>query len=95
MFLTRCLSALREHDGDVGVALEQLLTKAFDMEKSYAAKPKLSDEEASLYKDMKEDEKMALESIYGESFSEKIPGKVHALLLFWPLLKSVYLQRTL
>ena len=75
---SRCIEALNNSNGDVGQAFEKLMVDLFqlDLEQSEA-----SDE------DQKEDEKLAIQSIYGdEALTEKIPGKLWELELDLPSL---------
>jgi ATP-dependent RNA helicase DHX57 len=73
---SRCAKALHEAKGDVGAALENLLTECFASEKEAATAERLTESEITFFNEQKEDEKLALESIYGEAFTERIAGKV-------------------
>ncbi|ELT89228.1 hypothetical protein CAPTEDRAFT_73423, partial [Capitella teleta] len=72
-----CETALDENDGDIGYALEMLLCKCFEDILSV----EVDENEISVIdvQEQREEEKMALESIYAEAFSERIPNKVWSL----------------
>ena len=93
---SRCVSVLSRTDGDVGAALELLMAESFglsfDEEEDTGTGPgeivssNMDDnlDNEHFYQDLeeqKQDEKMALESIYESLFTEKIPGKVWELRL--------------
>ncbi|XP_059087523.1 putative ATP-dependent RNA helicase DHX57 [Tigriopus californicus] len=81
---TRLISVLRDTDGDVGRALERLLSQCFPGAASRLNPP--SPEDLTLYREQKEDEKMALASIYHEGFIEKIPDKLWVIELKLPFM---------
>lgn len=86
-----CESALEECDGDIGSALEHLLTLCFaeqlnSLGDSGAAKSDTSWEEVL---EQRNEEKMALESIYGDCFTERIPNTIWSLLLELPNLSEL------
>ncbi len=71
---SRCIKTVQECEGDVGMALEQLLGEFL---KVPTENPEEVDEdEAKMFDEMKEDEKTALQSIYEENFVERVPGRV-------------------
>ena len=91
---SRCVSVLSRTDGDVGAALELLMTESFGLssdedEDTCPGEIVSSNMEDNLEPDtfeqdlieQKQDEKLALESIYDTLFTEKIPGKVWELRL--------------
>ena len=93
---SRCVSVLSRTGGDVGAALELLMTESFglsfDEEEDTGTGPgeivssnmddNLDHEHFDQnLEEQKQDEKMALESIYESLFTEKIPGKVWELRL--------------
>ena len=97
---SRCLSALSRTDGDVGAALELIMSESFDVHCSvgdnhHDASPgeivssDFVEEERTNNSvhidqellDQRNDEKMALESIYETQLTEKIVGKVWELRL--------------
>lgn len=80
----RLIPVLRATDGDVGAALEKLLSQCFP-NSSDVAQP-LTPEELTMYREQKEDEKMALASIYREEFVEKIPEKLWVIELNVPFM---------
>ncbi len=72
----RCAEALsKSKDGDVGIAFESLMADCFNL------KFDSSSGESDNHKD---EEKMAIESIYPETFSELIPNKLWELKLDLP-----------
>jgi hypothetical protein len=72
---SRCVKALEECEGDVGLALEQLLGDFLQLEDDDFT-DEVDEESAATFSEMMEDEKTALESIYGEAFTERVPGHV-------------------
>ncbi len=72
----RCIMALRETNGDVGLALEKLLTQCFNWNSDDEDVDAYDDETLAKCQDAMEDEKTALEAIYGDAFVERIPGRV-------------------
>ena len=77
--------------GDVGEAMSWLLSQLMAKED-----PAVLDESSldlEMMKEAKEDEKMALESIYADAFHEKIPGRVWEIKLKIPSLLK-YCQKT-
>ena len=91
---SRCVSALSSTDGDVGAALELLMAESFNLsfdddEDTGPGEIVCSNMDENLdnehlemdLEEQKQDEKMALESIYETLFTEKIPGKVWELRL--------------
>ena len=92
---SRCISALSRTNGDVGAAVEHLMAESFglsfynDVENTGPGEIVSSNMDENLENEnldmdlveQKQDEKMALESIYETLFTEKIPGKVWELRL--------------
>ena len=96
---SRCVSALARTDGDVGAALELIMTESFDIGSSSGSDDANDDGPGPIVAsncvddhqleavseqdllDQRNDEKMALESIYESSFTEKLVGKVWELRL--------------
>ncbi|KAI8788572.1 ATP-dependent RNA helicase DHX57 [Biomphalaria glabrata] len=79
--LELCEEALQICDEDVGAAMEYLLNDFFDIRLSIKD-TEATDTGSDLYREVleaREDEKMALKSIYDEAFEERIMGKVWAL----------------
>ena len=91
---SRCASVLSRTDGDVGAALELLMSESFGLaskveEDTCPGEIISSNMQENLDKnyseqdllDQRQDEKMAVESIYDTLFTEKIPNKVWELRL--------------
>ena len=77
---SRCIESLNKANGDVGQAFENLMVDLFEL----SLEPSIGND---LQEDQKEDEKLAIQSIYGdEALSEKIPGKLWELQLELPSL---------
>ena len=90
---TRCAAALKENDGDLGLSLESLMSQCFNV-------PLPHDDDNDGPKDnqgqtleeileQRSEEKMALESIYGDRFIERIPNRVWVVLLELPHLTEL------
>ncbi|XP_072032670.1 putative ATP-dependent RNA helicase DHX57 [Amphiura filiformis] len=78
-----CVTALQEND-DVGAALEYLLKKCYDDDKAKQSKDKAchgEDVTMETALEQRQDEALALSSIYAEDFEEKIPNKLWTLQL--------------
>jgi ATP-dependent RNA helicase DHX57 len=81
---SRCVEALSKANQDVGLAFELLMAECFGL---FDLQPQVAASCSNPETDEKEDEKMALESIYGEqAFAVKIPGKLWELTLNLPAL---------
>ena len=76
---SRVTESLEACNDDCGEAIERLMTHCFDLS--------VSDDHENT-DEHKLDEKMALESIYGETFKEKIPGKLWQFELEVPTLEK-------
>ena len=89
---TRCAEALSKSDDDVGKAFELLMTELFELNEN-----KLDcndDNTENCEEDQKEDEKLAIQSIYGdEALLEKIPGKLWEINLQLPQLQDLLLKQ--
>ena len=84
---SRCVEALNQNNGDVGQAFEKLMVDLFQLD--------LEHNEAS-EEDQKEDEKLAIQSIYGdEALTEKIPGKLWELELDLPSLIDLMSEKSM
>ena len=68
----RCVESLQEFEGDVGKSLENLISKAFKVKLNATSRT----EDVESLAEMKDDEKLALESIYAQNYEEVIPNKV-------------------
>jgi len=71
---SRCVQALRDNDDDAGTALEALVEEGFGSGQDLSEE--VDADMLEMYDTMREEEKLALESIYGEAFVERIPNKV-------------------
>ena len=76
--------------GNFGMALEALMTECFGLKRLQEG----GGEEVEAAQN-KEDEKMALESIYGDAFSEKIRGKLWQFEMNIPSLQKLIRVRSL
>ena len=75
------MATLKNDEGDVGLALEHLLMKCYS-ENGSPAKEEISHREdvtMDVALEQRQDEALALSSIYGEDFEEKIPNKLWAI----------------
>ncbi|KAG8444118.1 hypothetical protein GDO86_009340 [Hymenochirus boettgeri] len=74
----RCLTALRSHDGDVGVSLEYLLQQCLSEAFGIQTKTPRTASDFSMEEciERREEEAFVLRSICGEKFIERIPNKV-------------------
>uniref|UniRef100_G3SQK4 Putative ATP-dependent RNA helicase DHX57 n=1 Tax=Loxodonta africana TaxID=9785 RepID=G3SQK4_LOXAF len=74
----RCQAALRICDGDIGASLEHLLTQCFS--ETFGERMKTSEAVAHISLDecveQRQEEALALKSICGEKFVERIPNRV-------------------
>ena len=71
---TRCIEALSKNDDDFGLAFEHLMKELFELE--FLTMEEVPED----LEDQKNDEKMAIQSIYGENaLVEKISGKLWEL----------------
>ncbi|RUS71410.1 hypothetical protein EGW08_020831 [Elysia chlorotica] len=91
--MDHCKEALQLTDGDVGAALEYLLNDLFNIRLDVKDAESSSDlEEGEIDPELIEarnDEKMALESIYDSAFEERIPNKCWVLNLQVPELAEL------
>ena len=76
-----CVAALKEDEGDVGLALEHLLMKCYSEDGSPAKDETSHREDVTMdvALEQRQDEALALSSIYSEDFEEKIPNKLWAI----------------
>ena len=92
---SRCVEVLTQCDGDVGAALEQIMSDSFNLRRNKSSSPDDGEGPGEIVpsdyvenvtfgdhvddqdlKDQRNDEKMALESIYETVFNEKLLDKV-------------------
>lgn len=88
-----CTEALQICDDDVGSALEYLLNELYNIKKS--TKDNESVDAAHTAEEIevaREDEKLALESMYDNKFEEKLAGKVWSLAIDLPHLSELILK---
>ena len=86
---TRAEAALEASEGNFGSAIEHLMTSCFGLMTSSEAGDEPNGKTAENHAEEQiADEKMALESIYGDSFSEKIAGKIWEFVLEIPALEK-------
>ena len=81
---SRCTEALSKHSDDFGLAFESLMSEMFDLNFEPV------EDAPEDIEDQKNDEKLAIQSIYGdEALIEKIPGKLWELQLNLPALIDI------
>ena len=85
----RCIKKLQECNGDVGVALEELLSDFLQIDPDNEDR---ESEDNSAEQEMRNDEKMALESIYADAFRERVPGRVWEIKLELSVMRQ-YLRK--
>ena len=87
---TRCLDALGANDGDLGAALESLLCSCCELEN--IGKQNKDYSEANFQEAMKQrqGEVMALESVYGNAFTEVMKDSIWTINLSLPFLLDTY-----
>ncbi|XP_074640128.1 putative ATP-dependent RNA helicase DHX57 [Tubulanus polymorphus] len=84
----RCLDALNENDKDVGAALESLISISCDV----SLTPVDCEATYEEVTEQRQEEMLALSSIYGESFEERLPNRVWSIKIDLPSLNDL-LQR--
>ena len=77
----RAKNSLQSNDGDVGASLEALLYEAFQLSSSSSSSSSPSDVDRDEIASLREDEMMAVTSIYGDLFEEKIANKLWVMKL--------------
>ncbi|CAL1534588.1 unnamed protein product, partial [Lymnaea stagnalis] len=87
-----CQEALLICDGDVGAALEYLLNDLFNITLSVSETTDDSELDQAIFA-ARDEEKMALESIYDVAFEERIPNTLWVLNLELPELSQLLSQR--
>ncbi|XP_076442712.1 putative ATP-dependent RNA helicase DHX57 [Babylonia areolata] len=83
-----CVEALQVCDGDVGSALEYLLTELRNLHYPCDSDPYEADIPEEIT-EMRQDEKLALESIYEEKFEERLVNRVWVIHLDLPELNKL------
>ncbi|XP_071961739.1 putative ATP-dependent RNA helicase DHX57 [Antedon mediterranea] len=76
-----CLAALEASNGELDIALEALLTQCFLYDSSSANDKDLTSITTQSFIEQRQEEALALSSIYGEDFLERIPNHVWVLKL--------------
>ncbi|XP_013395575.1 putative ATP-dependent RNA helicase DHX57 [Lingula anatina] len=84
---SRCLEALTDKDGDVGRCLESLISELDEDDLNNMEGEEMPLEELE---SERQDEKMALEAIYGDAFCERIPKQVWTIDLDLDFIKEYY-----
>ncbi|KAL9952425.1 hypothetical protein ACROYT_G039680 [Oculina patagonica] len=82
----RCTDALKQNDGDLGAALESLLCNCCKLNQLGKKNPDYSEEMFQEAAIQRQDEVMALESIYNEAFIEVIADSVWTIKFSLPFL---------
>ena len=86
----RCIDALRENDGDLGAALQLLLCSCCELNQLGKDNPDYTEEKFQEAVLQRQEEAMALASIYEETFSEVIPDCVWNIKLSLPFLQEAF-----
>ena len=87
---TRCLDALGTNDGDLGAALESLLCSCCELENIGKHNKDYNEVIFQEAMEQRQDEVMALESIYGDAFTEVIKDSIWTINLSLPFLLDTY-----
>ncbi|XP_014676197.1 PREDICTED: putative ATP-dependent RNA helicase DHX57, partial [Priapulus caudatus] len=80
----RCKSALEQNEGDVGRSLEQLWCSCFNV--TFERDDSFSEDDIL---ERRSEEVLALSSIYGDAFVERIPNRVWVVCLDLPVLETL------
>lgn len=86
----RCIDALRENDGDLGAALQLLLCSCCELNQLGKDNLDYTEEKFQEAVLQRQEEAMALASIYEETFSEVIPDCVWNIKLSLPFLQEAF-----
>lgn len=86
----RCIDALKQNDGDLGAALEYLLCGCCDLSQLGKKNPAYSEETFQEATVQRQEEAMALESIYNEAFTEVLADSVWTIKLELPFLQAEF-----
>ena len=86
----RCLVALSENDGDLGAALESLLCSCCELSQLGKENPHYTEEKFKEAVLQRQEEVMALESIYGDTFTEVIADSIWTIKLSLPFLLEAF-----
>ncbi|KAK2567372.1 putative ATP-dependent RNA helicase DHX57 [Acropora cervicornis] len=87
---TRCLDALGASDGDLGAALESLLCNCCELENIGQQNMDYNETKFQEAIEHRQDEVLALESIYGDAFTEVIKDSIWTINLALPFLLDTY-----
>ena len=83
----RCIDSLKQNDGDLGAALEYLLCGCCELSQLGKKNPAYSEEMFQEATVQRQEEAMALESIYNEAFTEVLADSVWTIKLELPFLQ--------
>ena len=86
----RCLDALKENDGDLGAALQSLLCGCCELSNLGKENPDYSEEKFKEAVSQRQEEAMALESIYENAFTEVITDSIWSIKLSLPFLLEAF-----
>ena len=86
---TRCIEALQVCDGDIGLALEYLLSECFHLTTKFGENTDTDNGEYSDILEQRKDEMTALEAIYEDRFIERVANKVWILKFSLPVLDKI------
>lgn len=86
----RCIDALKQNDGDLGAALEYLLCGCCELIQLGKKNPAYSEEMFQEATVQRQEEAMALESIYNEAFTEVLADSVWTITLALPFLHAEF-----
>ena len=86
----RCIEALKQNDGDLGAALEYLLCGCCGLNQLGKKNPAFSEEMFQEATVQRQEEAMALESIYNEAFTEVLADSVWTIKLALPFLQAEF-----
>lgn len=86
----RCIDALKQNDGDLGAALEYLLCGCCELSQLGKKNPAYSEETFQEATVQRQEEAMALESIYNEAFTEVLADSVWTIELELPFLQAEF-----
>lgn len=86
----RCIDALKQNNGDLGAALEYLLCGCCELSQLGKKNPAYSEETFQEAIVQRQEEAMALESIYNEAFTEVLADSVWTIKLELPFLQAEF-----
>ena len=86
----RCIDALKQNEGDLGAALEYLLCGCCELSQLGKKNPAYCEETFQEATVQRQEEAMALESIYNEAFTEVLADSVWTINLELPFLQAEF-----